>query len=136
MKKSLDIAAIALTVLLLAGFAFLSLRGLADPQSASARFGTAVSDTAGTLFYRVYLSRNLVIVIAGAILLVRRQWTALAVVLTVTAALPLFDMAVLTANGVTPPAFHAVAFVLIAISAALLWRRARVSSGSGARNIE
>ena len=73
MKKSLDIAAIALTALLLLGFAVLSFRGLIDPQQASVRFGTPVSDAAGALFYRVYLSRNLVIVAAGAIFLLSRQ---------------------------------------------------------------
>jgi hypothetical protein len=114
-------------LILLLGFAALSLRGLIDPQSASARFGSAVSDPAGTLFYRVYLSRNLVIVAAGAILLLRQQWSALSILLTVTAALPLFDMAVLSANGVTPPAFHPAAFLLIAIAAALSWRRAWTS---------
>jgi Domain of unknown function (DUF4267) len=129
MRKSLDIAATALTALLLLGFAFLSLRGLIDPQSASARFGSAVSDPAGTLFYRVYLSRNLVIVVVGAVLLVTQQWRALSVLLTVTAALPLFDMAVLSASGITPPFFHPAAFVLIAIAAALLWRRARPGGG-------
>src|SRR3954462_7934180 len=98
MKKSLDIAATVLTVLLLLGFAALSLRGLIDPQSASARFGTAVSDSAGTLFYRVYLSRNLVIVAAGAMFLLTRHWTALSILLTATAALPLFDMSVLSAS--------------------------------------
>ena len=82
MKRSLDIAATGLTVLLLLGFAALSLRGLIDPQSASARFGTAVSDSAGTLFYRVYLSRNLVIVAAGAMFLLTRHWTALSILLT------------------------------------------------------
>ena len=128
MRKSLDIAAIVLTALLLLGFAALSLRGLIDPQSASARFGTAVSDSAGTLFYRVYLSRNLVIVASGAILLLRGQWSALSILLTVTAALPLFDMAVLSASGVTPPVFHPAAFVFIAIAAALSWRRARASA--------
>jgi len=87
-----------------------------------------VSDPAGTLFYRVYLSRNLVIVVAGASLLVMRQWRGLSVLLTVTAALPLFDMAVLSANGVTPPLFHPAALVLIAITAALAWRRARSSA--------
>ncbi len=127
MKKSLDIAATVLTVLLLLGFAALSLRGLIDPQAASARFGTAVSDHAGALFYRVYLSRNLVIVAAGAIFLLRQQWMALAILLTVTAALPLFDMVVLSQNGVTPPLFHPVAFAVIAIVAALSWRRARAS---------
>ena len=101
---------------------------LIDPQSASARFGSAVTDPAGTLFYRVYLSRNLVIVIAGAILLVMRQWRALSILLTVTAALPLFDMAVLSASGVMPPLFHPVALVLIGITAALAWRRARTSA--------
>ncbi len=37
MKRSLDIAAIVLTALLLLGFAVLSLRGLIDPQQASGR---------------------------------------------------------------------------------------------------
>jgi len=77
MKKSLDLAAPILTALLLLGFAVLALRGLLDPQGASARFGTAVSDSPGALFYKVYLSRNLVIVIAAAEVAV-----ALAIVLT------------------------------------------------------
>jgi hypothetical protein len=42
--------------------------------------------------------------------------------------LPLFDMAVLSASGVTPPLFHTAALVLIAITAALVWRRARTSA--------
>ena len=124
MKRSLDIAAIAMTSLLLLAFAVLSLRGLIDPQTASARFGTPVSDIAGSLFYRVYLSRNLVIVASGAIFLLWRQWTPLAVLLTVTAALPVFDMSALWLSGITPPVFHPIALALIAITAALLWRRA------------
>jgi hypothetical protein len=123
MKRYLDIASIALATLLLAGFAVLSLRGLIDPQQASARFGTPVQDAAGALFYRVYLSRNLVIVIAGAIFLLMRQWTPLAILVTATAALPLFDMSVLSLGGVTPPVFHPVALVLILVTAALLWLR-------------
>ncbi len=124
MKRSLDIAAIALTALLLLGFALLSVRGVIAPEQASARFGSQVTDAAGALFYRVYLSRNLVIAVAGAILLLTRQWTPLAIVLTVTAALPVFDMTVLTLNGVTPPFFHPVALALLVIAAALMWRRA------------
>ena len=124
MKKSLDIAAIALASLLLLGFAVLSLRGLIDPQPASARFGIPVSDAAGALFYRVYLSRNLVIVVCGAVFLLSRQWGPLAVLLTATAALLVFDMSVLWLNGISPPPFHPAALVLIAITAALLWRRA------------
>jgi hypothetical protein len=125
MKKSLDLAAPILTALLLLGFAVLALRGLLDPQGASARFGTAVSDSPGALFYKVYLSRNLVIVIAAAALLFLRMWKALAILISATALLPIFDMAVLSQNGVTPPAFHPIALVVLLIAAALLWRRAR-----------
>ena len=124
MKRTLDVAAIVLTALLLIGFAVLSLRGTINPQVASARFGAEVTDAAGALFYRVYLSRNLVIVVSGAVLLLMRQWTPLAILLTATAALPLFDMTVLSLNGVTPPVFHPIALALLAITAALLWRRA------------
>ena len=125
MKKSLDLAAPILTALLLLGFAVLALRGLLDPQGASARFGTAVSDSPGAMFYKVYLSRNLVIVIAAAALLFLRMWKALAILISATALLPIFDMAVLSQNGVTPPAFHPIALVVLLIAAALLWRRAR-----------
>jgi hypothetical protein len=86
-------------------------------------FGAPVADAAGSLFYRVYLSRNLVITVTGAIFLLTRQWAPLAILLTVTAALPVFDMTVLSSNGVTPPVFHPLALVLIAITAALAWRR-------------
>jgi hypothetical protein len=127
MKRVLDIAAIVLTSLLLLGFAVLSIRGFIDPQPASARFGMPVSDAAGALFYRVYLSRNLVIAAAGAIFLLTRQWTPLAVLLTVAASLPLFDMSFLLLSGVTPPALHPVAFALLALTAALVWRRARAA---------
>jgi Domain of unknown function (DUF4267) len=109
---------------LLLGFAVLSLRGIIEPQAASARFGAPVSDAPGALFYRVYLSRNLVIAVLGAIFLLWRQWSALAVLLTTAAALPLFDMSVLLLNGVTPPPIHPVALALLGITAALLWRRA------------
>ena len=127
MKRTLDLAAIALTVLLLLGFAALSLRGMIAPEQASARFGSQVADTAGALFYRVYLSRNLVIVVTGTIFLLMRQWTPLAILLTVTAVLPVFDMAVLSSSGVTPPVFHPLALALIAITAVLVWRRVAAS---------
>jgi hypothetical protein len=124
MKRWIDIGTVALTALLLLLFALLSLRGWIDPQPASARFGAAVTDPAGALYYRVYLSRNVVIVVAGAILLLLGQWRALAILISVTAALPVFDMSVLSLNGATPPAFHALALVLLGLAALLLWRRA------------
>jgi hypothetical protein len=125
MKRQLDIATIVLTLLLLLGFAVLSFRGLLDPQQASARFGEPVADSAGALFYRVYLSRNLAIAASGAIFLLARQWMPLAILLTVTAVLPVFDMSVLWLNGVTPPLFHPLALALLALASALLWRRVR-----------
>jgi hypothetical protein len=124
MKRSLDIAAVVLSALLLVGFAALSLRGMIDPQPASGRFGASVSDPAGALFYRVYLSRNFVIAAAGAIFLLARQWRPLAILVTVTAALPVFDMSVLVSSGFTPPLVHPTALALIGLTAALLWRRA------------
>jgi hypothetical protein len=72
MKRSLDVATIALTALL--AFAALSLRGLIAPERASARFGAPVTDAAGSLFYRVYLSRNFVIAVTGAIFLLTRSF--------------------------------------------------------------
>lgn len=98
-----------------------------NPQAASARFGSEVADAAGGLFYRVYLSRNLVIVISGAIFLLMRQWLPLAILLTVTALLPVFDMTVLSSSGVTPPVFHPIALALLGLTAALLWRRVAVN---------
>ena len=125
MKRSLNIAAIVLTTLLLLGFAILSVRGLIDPQQASARYGEKVSDPAGALFCRAYLSRNLVIAVAGAIFLLLGQWRALAILVSATVALPLFDMSVLSSDGVTPPLTHPVSLVLLALTATLLWFRAR-----------
>jgi Domain of unknown function (DUF4267) len=124
MKKTLDISAVVLTAFLLLGLSVLAVRGLIDPQPASARFGAPVSDAAGVLFYRVYLSRNLVLAVSGAAFLLTRQWRALAILLTVAAALPVFDMSVLSLNGITPPALHPLALALLGVAAILLWRRA------------
>jgi hypothetical protein len=38
-------------------------------------------------------------------------------------------MSVLSLNGMTPPVLHPVALALIAMTAALLWRRARAARG-------
>lgn len=130
MKKTLDFAAIGLTALLLLGFVFLSLRGFSAPEQASARFGLPVSDAAGTLFYRVYLSRNLVIAVTGLVLLLRRSWTPLAILVTAATALPIFDMAVLRLDGISPPLLHPIALVVLGLAAALLWRRAMQASVS------
>jgi hypothetical protein len=124
MNRTLDIAAVVFAVLLLLGFLAVSLVGLNGPEGASARFGLPIHDAAGAMYYRVYASRNLVLVAAAVIFLLLRRWTPLAVLVSLSAALPLFDMSVLTLNGVRPPPVHFVALALIAVTAALIWRRA------------
>jgi hypothetical protein len=47
----------------------------------------------------------------------------LAILVTLTATLAVFDMSVLAREGVTPPPFHAITLVFILITSALLWRR-------------
>ena len=126
MKRWLDVGTVVLTALLLVLFALPALRGLIDPQLVSARFGVGVSDPAGALFFRAYLPRNLVIVVTSAIFLLLGQWRALAILISVTAALPVFDLFMLSLNGVTPPALHPVALVLLVVTAVLLWRRALI----------
>ncbi len=124
MKRTLDMAAIVLTVFFLLALAAASLLGVTGPEKASIGYGMPVTDAAGALFYRVFASRNLVIVAAAAIFLVLKLWKPLAILVTLTSALAVFDMGVLTAYGRTPPTFHAITLVLIVVTAALLWRRA------------
>ena len=124
MRNTLEVAAVVLTSLFLLALAIVSLLGMIDPQKASVGYGMPVSDVAGALFYRVFVSRNLVIVAAGVIFLLLRQWTPLAALVTLTSTLAVFDMTVLSLDGATPPAFHAVTLIVILVTAALLWRRA------------
>lgn len=124
MNRTLDIAAIVLTTFFLLALAAASLLGVTGPQKASIGFGMPVTDAAGALFYQVFASRNLVLVATGAIFLVLRLWKPLAILVTLTSALAVFDMSVLSAYGRPPPSFHAVTLALIVVTAALLWRRA------------
>lgn len=124
MKRTLDIAAIVLTLLFLLALAAASLLGITGPEKASIGYGMPVTDAAGALFYRVFASRNLVLVAVAAIFLALRLWKPLAILVTLTSALAVFDMGVLTAYGRTVPSFHAVTLVFIVVTAALLWRRA------------
>jgi hypothetical protein len=121
MMRILTLLAVLLTVVFLAVLTFASVLGVVDPYKASAGYGVAVSDSSGALFYRVFASRNLVIIVAALIFLILRQWKSLAILVSLTAALALFDMAILIRAGVTPPGFHPVALGLILATSALLW---------------
>jgi predicted signal transduction protein with EAL and GGDEF domain len=125
MKNLLSALGVVLAGLLIAAFVFLAARGLADPATASARFGEAATDAAGQFYYRVYLSRNLVIVLAAAAFLVLRRWRPLAILMTLVILLPLFDIFSLRANGTQPPVFHYIALAWIVVTSVLLWIKAR-----------
>ena len=123
MSRTLDIGVIVFVAFFLLVLGIVSSLGMLNPQRASAGFGMPVNDAAGALFYRVFASRNLVLVAAGAIFLVTRMWTPLAILVTLTSALAAFDMGVLTYAGVTPPVLHPATLVFILVTAALLWRK-------------
>jgi len=73
MNRMLDIAAVVFATLLVLLFAAASLRGAVVPETASAGFGLPVQDAAGAMYYRVYASRNLVIVAAAAAFSARKN---------------------------------------------------------------
>ena len=72
MNRILDIAAIVLVAFFLIALGIVSTLGMLDPAKASAGYGMPVTDAAGALFYRVFASRNLVLVATGAIFLLLR----------------------------------------------------------------
>jgi hypothetical protein len=131
MKKLLGVAAILFVSLFMLMFAVYSLRGLFAPELTSARFfGLPTVDVDGTLYYRVYLSRNLAIVVVGFVFLIRRQWQPLAVLTTAAMALPVFDATVLynALGEATRFAAHVSTFVVIGLASVLLWLRVRNAS--------
>ena len=77
------------------------------------------------------LSRNLAIVTAGFVFLIRGQWQPLAVLTTAAMALPVFDATVLynVLGGATPLAVHVSTFLVISLASVLLWLRVRNTSG-------
>jgi hypothetical protein len=115
--------ATALTVLLLSLFVSLAIRAIRAPRRAAAGFGLALPDGHDASFVQVYGSRNLTIAVAAGLLLALGQTRGLAVLLGCAAVLPLFDMALLRSAGHASPPYarHAVALVLLAVTAALWW---------------
>jgi hypothetical protein len=136
MKKMLGAAAIFSVTLFLLMFAVYSARGLFAPELTSTRFfGLPAVDVDGTLYYRVYLSRNLAIVATGFVFLIRRQWQPLAVLTTAATALPVFDATVLynVLGRAIPLAGHVSALVVISLASVLLWLRVRNAGSSDAK---
>ena len=128
MNRFVKLAGPVLAALMLTALAIVAARGLIDPAAGSERFGMTVSDAAGQLFYRVYLSRNLVIVAAGFAFLATGMWRALAILTTAALVLPVFDHLILSRAGGPVPPLHLVTLLVLAIVAGLLWLRVRAEA--------
>jgi len=114
---------VGFAVVLTLAFVVFGIRGIYDPTAASMRFGLPADDPAEMFYYRVYLARNLVIVLAGLVFLALKQWRSVAILLTTALALPIFD-AVLLYRERGPEAgltVHIVTGVIVAIAASLMW---------------
>ncbi len=127
--KVLGNVGVGFAVLLTVAFIFFGIRGIYDPTAASMRFGLPADDAGEMFYYRVYLARNLVIVLTGLILLALRQWKSVAILLTVVLALPTFDAVLLYLErgpeaGLT---IHIVTGVIVSIAAFLMWMKAMTS---------
>jgi hypothetical protein len=125
MKKVLGNVGVGFAVVLTVAFVFFGIRGIYDPTAASMRFGLPADDPAAMFYYRVYLARNLVIVGAGLILLLLKQWKSVATLLTAALFLPTFDAILLYRErgaeaGLT---IHIVTGVIVAIAAFLMWMK-------------
>jgi hypothetical protein len=110
--------ALALTVL-----ALLAIRGIVDPRSAALAFGVAAGDDSAAFYQAVYRSRNLVLALAGFVFLLSSMWRALAILLTASALLPVYDIVALTVADAPVPVVHPITLGVLAVLAALLWRR-------------
>ncbi|MEQ1763322.1 MAG: DUF4267 domain-containing protein [Pyrinomonadaceae bacterium] len=125
MKNVLGNVGVGFAVVLILAFVVFGIRGIYDPTAASMRFGLPADDADEMFYYRVYLARNLVIVLAGLVLLALRQWKSVAILLTTALALPIFD-AVLLYRERGPEAgltVHIVTGVIVAIAAFLMWMK-------------
>jgi hypothetical protein len=126
-----DRIAVGLTILFLLAFSLYSFRGLLLPEIVSARFGAPVSDATATLFFRVYLSRNIVLILLGLTFLKLDARKPLAILMSLIAGLPVFDASVLL-EQFGPGAqltLHVAAFVILAVTSGLLWVRALAPEG-------
>jgi hypothetical protein len=123
--KVLGNIGVGFALVLTVAFVLFGIRGIYDPTAASMRFGLPADDPTEMFYYRVYLARNIVIVLTGLVLLVLRQWKSVAILLTVVLALPTFD-AILLYRELGPGAgltIHIVTGVIVAIAAGLMWMK-------------
>ena|SRR5687767_2943623 len=126
MKKVLGNIGVGFAALLMVAFIFFGIRGIYDPTAASVGFGLPADDPAEMFYYRVYLARNLVIVLVGLVFLTLKQWRSVAILLTAALTLAIFD-AVLLYRERGPEAgltVHIITGIILAIAASLMWLKA------------
>jgi len=124
-KWMINIGAAALAWLLLGILALLSVRGLVDPAGAAASFGVPLPSPEAVLYQQVYRSRNLVLALTGMALLVTGAWRPLAILTSLSIALPLFDIWIIKAAGLPVAAVHPATLVGLVLLAILVWARVR-----------
>ncbi|HEX5656603.1 MAG TPA: DUF4267 domain-containing protein [Polyangiales bacterium] len=112
--------ALALTVLVL-----LAVRGIVDPRAAALAFGVAAGDDSAAFYQAVYRSRNLVLALTGFAFLFSSMWRALAILLTASVALPVYDIVALALVDAPISLVHPITLGVLLTLASLLWLRVR-----------
>jgi len=117
--------AVAIATLCGVGFVALGLRAVFIPSVTSAGFGLAAVDAVGQGWVMVYGSRTIILGIVALALLVTRQLVPLALLFTIGAITPLFDMFVLSLMGdLSQFALrHSIFIIVLGVVALLLWRK-------------
>ena len=117
--------AVWLALLAAAAICVLGIRAFLDPVAASAGFGLPMTSPAETSFVQVYGARNAVLGAFALILILARMIVPLAILFAAAMALPLLDAWVIASrNGLSGELLrHALILMVLAVIAALLWRR-------------
>lgn len=129
MKKSLQLVTLASVALVFTVLALLAIRGIVDPRGAALAFGVAATDDSAAFYQAVYRSRNLMLALTGFAFLFSSMWRALAILVTASISLPVYDILALRAVDAPIALVHPVTLGVLTGLAGLLWLR--VSQGPG-----
>jgi hypothetical protein len=124
MSRSLRAVTLVSVVLVLGVLALLAVRGIVDPRSAARAFGVAATDDAASFYQGVYRSRNLMLALTGFAFLFSSMWRALAILVTASIMLPIYDIVALRVVDAPVAIVHPITVGVLAALSALLWLRA------------
>jgi hypothetical protein len=115
----------AIVLATICGIAFLvlGLRSILIPAATSGGFGFPATEAISQAWVMVYGSRTMLLGAIALMLISLRQIVPIAIMFSIGAAMPLFDMALLARAGVLPGygARHAVFIGVLGTVALLLW---------------